>query len=190
MYIKSFGKFKMINESMKVFSEGLLSSVNATDYDLFSSLNISSNSLDVLNNSNNFVLSLSSKGLRKSTMELSSDYETFLSSPCKFILIFKINSSDLENPEYILIQFFDKKLNKWSDTKCYKINGQIKKFYDKLSSKTIEIIDGNDKYVYETSDKNTWILISAKDSDIYKKTMSKENLEKTIKSNKAKVNII
>jgi hypothetical protein len=81
-------------------------------------------------------------------------------------------------------------LKKWETTSIYKIGDDIKKFYDQLSSKTIEIEDEGKKYIYETSDKKTWTLLSVEDSPIYKRTFNKEDLEKVIQDRKVKLKII
>ena len=49
-------------------------------------------------------------------------------------------------------------MNKWEDVKLYKVNDEVKKFYDKLTSKTIEILDGDENYIYQTSNGNEWTL--------------------------------
>ena len=145
--------------------------------------------LDYLNNNDNFINSLSKVGLKKSNMELSTDYETFLNKPCRFMFISDIKANELETPKYLLLQIYDN--NKWANTKCYKINDDINKFYDQLSSKTIEITDSEGVFVYDTSiGGNEWTLTSNNENDSYKKVMRKEELDNIVNTRKAKIKVV
>jgi hypothetical protein len=106
------------------------------------------------------------------------------------MFLYGIEKNELENPEYILLQTWDNKLEKWNFVKLYKIGDDINKFYNKLSSKTIEISDGDTKYIYTTSDVSDWQLQSGQSNDTYKKVLRKEELEEILNDKKAKVNII
>jgi hypothetical protein len=71
------------------------------------------------------------------------------------------------------------------------LNSDIKKFYDKLTSKTIEIIDGDEKYVYQTSNGNEWELQNLdRKTDTYQKVIRKDDFEKLLSDRKVKINII
>ena len=107
------------------------------------------------------------------------------------MFIYGIDKNELENPSYLIFQSWNETLNKWEDVKLYKIHENIQRFYDKLSSITIELIDGGDKYLYQTSNGSEWILQNIeKENDTYKKVFRKEELEDFIEKNKIKVNII
>ena len=200
MWIKKFNKFKEsviirsfdfeLNDSINIWYDSLLSSIDAEEVNIEDTLklNINNTDLEYLNDNNNFIKSLSSLGLKKSNMELSSDYETFLNKPCRFMFIYDINASELETPKYLLLQISNE--NGYDNTKCYKINNNINNFYDQLSSKRIEIIDNDKRFIYETSDKNTWELKSEHEDEFFKRSMRKEDLEKTINERKAKVKVI
>jgi hypothetical protein len=193
MWIKKFLKYKeSLNESLSIWYDSLLSSIKAQEVRIDTTLHLKTENtdLEILNKSDEFVKSLASLGLKRSPMELTSDYETFMSTPCRFMFISNSKSSDLETPLYLMLQVFNKILNKWEATKCYKINDDIKNFYDQLSSKKIEIIEGNDKFVYETGNGNEWTLKSNNPSDIYKKDMRKEDLDKISKEREVKINVI
>jgi len=206
MWIKKFSKFKEsliidledfgikeLNESLSIWVDSLLKSIGATPVDIYTALNLNKNDntdLEFLDKNNDFITKLSKNGLKKSNLENSSDYETFLSSPCRFMFISDKKAGTLDNPYYILLQTFNQTLNKWETTSIYKINDSIKKFYDQLSSKVIEIDDNGEKFIYETGDKNNWTLKSVKETDIYKRNFSKEDLEKVIQDRKVKVRII
>ena len=67
----------------------------------------------------------------------------------------------------------------------------LKKFYDKLSSKTIEVTDGDGNYIYVTSDGNTWELQNLdKENDVYKRFFRKEELQSLLNNKNVKVSII
>jgi hypothetical protein len=205
-YFKSFGKYKEslvidlsvmtvdIIESLSVISNIVLDSIDAEEVDIHDTLKLKKEDnldLDLLSDNIDFINSVSSLGLKKSNVELSDDYETFISKPCRFIMIYNIESSELENPVYIMFQSWNDTLSKWDDSKLYKVNDDIKKFYDKLSSKTIEVNDSGDKYIYVTSNTNEWILQNVeKENDTFKKYMRKEDFEKMVNDEKVIITII
>jgi len=205
MWIKKFDTFREslvinlvdaefdLNESLGVYIDTILNSIDAKPLDIFSTLQLAKNTnidLESLDKNTDFISKLSNLDLKKSNMQLSSDYETFLDIPARFMFIYDKKQNELETPYYLLLQVFNTALKKWETTKIYKIGDDIKKFYDQLSSKTIEIEDEGKKYIYETGDKNTWTLLSVEDSPIYKRTFNKEDLEKIIQDRKVKLKII
>jgi hypothetical protein len=102
------------------------------------------------------------------------------------MFIYGQEQNELENPIYIIFQVWNESLKRWEDVKLYKVGGDVKKFYDKLSSKTIELIDtvSGENYIYNTSNSNEWILQnSEKENDTYKKVFRKEELEEFLKKN-------
>lgn len=205
MWIKNFNEFKEslvidlkdmefdLNESLSIWYDSLLNSIDAKPVNIFDALQLAKNTnidLESLDKNSDFISNLSKLGFKKSNMQLSSDYETFLETPARFMFIYDKKQNELETPYYLLLQIFNKASNKWETTSIYKIGDDIKKFYDQLSSKTIEIEDEGKKYIYETSDKNNWNLLSVDSNDIYKRTFTKEDLEKVIQDRKVKVKII
>jgi hypothetical protein len=185
-----------IMESMNVWYEALLSSIGAEEVDIFDAFKLPKDyyqekmTLDFLADNVEFINSLSSVALKKSAVQSTEDYATFINKPCRFMFIYNIESNELENPVYICLQTWNESLNKWEDVKLYKINENIQRFYDKLTSKTIEITDGGEKYIYTTSNSNEWELQNAEENDTYKKVFRKEEFEKLLNDRKAKVNII
>lgn len=209
MKIKSFGKFVEslkidvsvinldINESLGILYEKILKSVGAEEVDIYTTFNLPKESfedklnLDMLTNNGEFVNSLSSIGLKKSNVQNTEDFETYLNKPCRFMLIYNIEANELENPKYIIFQSYNKTLEKWEDIKLYQMSGDIKNFYDKISSRVIEIEDGEDKYIYQTSNKNEWTLQNLeKETDIYKKYLRTDDFEKLINTKGVNINVI
>ena len=184
-------------ESLNIWHDVLLSSIGAEQVDIFKIFSLPEdefiNKLDIefLSNSNEFLNSIASIGLKKSQIQNSDDYQTFVNKPCRFMLIYDVNSNELENPEYILFQTWIETLKKWEDAKLYKINDDIKKFFDKLTSRTIEIMDGDQNFIYVTTNGNDWELQNlAKENDTYKRFFRKEELQQILDDKKVKLNII
>ena len=207
--IKSYNKFKeslvidLVNasvdilESMNIWHDVLLSAISAEEKDIFDTLKLPKDfyngrlTLDFLSSNIEFINSLSSLGLKKSPLQNTEDYQTFVNKPCKWMFIYDINSNELENPVYITFQVWNETNKNWEDVKLFKINGDVKKFYDKLSSKTIEVADGDENYIYTTSDGNTWELQNLdKENDIYKRFFRKDELQSLLNERKVKLSII
>lgn len=208
-WVKSFEKFKEslvidfsfmtvdLLESMSIWYDALLSSILAEEMDLFDCLKLPKDfyqgrlSLDFLSDNIEFINSLSSLALKKSSTQNTEDFQTFLSKPLKFMFIYDINSNELENPVYILFQVWNETLSDWEDIKIFKVNDDVRKFYDKLTSKTIEVVDGDQNYIYVTSNGNDWELQNlSEENDIWKRFFRKEELESVIKERRVKVSII
>jgi hypothetical protein len=186
-------------ESLTIWHDALLSSIAAEEVDIYETFNLPVEEykdkldLDFLEDHVEFINSLSSIALKKSVLKHSDDYSTFINKPCKFMFIYGINRNELENPEYLLFQSWQETLEKWDDVKCYKVNENIQRFYDKLSSRTIELIDtvSGENYIYNISNANEWVLQnSEKENDTYKKVFRKEELEDFLKNNKIKVEVL
>jgi hypothetical protein len=193
----TFQRVEDLLESLTIWHDALLSSIGAEETNIFDTLKLPQDDftnnldLDFLSDSIEFINSLSSLALKKSELKNSDDYQTFLNKPCKFMFIYDINSNELENPVYLLMQIWNDTIDKWQDVKIYKVNDDVKKFYDKLTSRTIEIVDGDQNYIYTTSNGNEWVLQNSdKENDIYKKTFRKEELEDLIRDKKIKINVI
>jgi len=187
-----------INESLAVWENAILNSIGAVELNLFDELKLSKSdynkdslNLDSLAKKSNFINSLSSIGLKKSEIFNLDDFETFINKTCRFIFIYTADSTELENPKYILFQNWNDVSESWNEPKLYKVNDDINKFYNKLSSKTIEILFNGKRYIYNTSNGNEWSLQNpGQADDTFKKYFRKEDLEKTLKDNKVKINII
>lgn len=186
-----------INESLSIWFDSLLDSIGAEEVDIFDAFKLPKDDyvdkldLEYLSDNIEFINSLSSIGMKKSNMQNSDDFETFINKPCRFMFIYNVESNELENPNYLLIQGWNETLKKWDDSKLYKVNDDIKKFYDKLSSKVIEVDDNGEKYIYSSANGNEWILQNIdKSNEKFKKYFRKEEFEDFINTNKFKLDII
>ena len=184
-------------ESLTIWHDALLSAVGAEELNIFDTLKLPTDEFrdkldfEFLQDNVEFINSLSSIAIKKSQLQNTEDYQTFLNKPCKFMFLYDINSNELQNPVYLLFQVWNESIKKWDDVKLYKINDDVKKFYDKLTSRTIEIVDGDQNYIYQTSNGNEWVLQNIdKENDIYKRTFRKEELQEMLASKSVTVNII
>jgi hypothetical protein len=186
-------------ESLIIWHDVLLSSIGAEEVDLFKTLSLPNTfenlDLDYLSDNIDFLNSLASLGLKKSPVQNTEDFQTFLNKPCRFMLIYDINSNELQGAEYMLFQTYNETLNKWDNTKMYKMNVSgsniQQRFFDKLTSRTIEITDGDENYIYTTSNGNDWELQNLKkENDIYKRFFRKEDLQKLLDDRKVKLTIV
>lgn len=204
-WIKSYNSYKEsikidleysnIKESLNVWYSSLLSAIDAEEQDIYSTLHLPIDDfkdnldIDFLSDSIEFINSLTSIGLKKSSVENTETYETFLNKPCKFMLLFNFDSNELENPEYILFQNWNETTESWSETRLYKVNEDIKRFYDKLTSKTVEIIDGDNSYIYSSDNAgNEWVLQNIdKQNDTYKKVIRDKDFDDFLTKSKSKI---
>lgn len=193
----NFQNIEDLLESLSVWHDALLSAVGAEEVNIFDTLKLRqdefSDNLDLesLGDNVEFINSLSSIALKKSPIQNSDDFQTFLNKPCRFMFLYDINSNELENPIYIMIQIYNDTLGSWTNSKIYKIQDDVKKFYDKLTSRTIEIVDGDQNFIYSTSNGNEWLLQNKDvENDIYRQNFRKEELEDLIRDKKIKINVI
>ena len=184
-------------ESISIWHDVLLSAISAKEEDIFDRFSLPKDDfsqnldLDFLEDSVEFINSLSSIGLKKSAVQNTDDYQTFVNKPCKFMMIYKGDRNELENPSYILFQVWNESLGKWEDAKLYSVNDQISKFYDKLTSKTVEIADGDENYIYQTSNGSDWVLQnSEKENDVYKKSFRKDEIQQLLSDRNVGLTII
>ena len=186
-----------INESLGLLYDNILKSIGAEESDIFDTFHLPKDdfadkmNLDLLTTNTEFINSLSSIGLKKSNITNSEDFETFFKKPCRFMMIYRVEANELENPIYITFQVWNETNKEWEDVKLFKINGNVKNFYDKLSSKTIEVTDGDENYIYITSDGNTWELQNLdRENDVYKRFFTKDELQSLLNDRKVTVSII
>ncbi len=186
-----------ILESMNIWHDVLLTSINAEEKDIYDTLKLPKDfyerslTLDFVSDNIEFINSLSSLALKKSAVQNTDDYQTFVNKPCKWMFIYDISSNELENPVYILFQTWNETVKEWEEIKFFKINGDAKNFYDKLTSKTIEVTDGDENFIYVTADGNTWELQNLdSENDVYKRYFRKDELQKLLDERKVKVSII
>jgi len=205
-WIKDYTKFKEsityvgltsinLKESLLKDHIDLLSSVGKK-LDLPSTLFLEDGKLDLdeLNSESKsgivFINSLSSLGLKKSSVKNSLDFENFINKPCKFMFLYSSEKDEIENPDYILFQTWNDTLKGWDDVELYSVESDINTFLSKLTSRTIQITDGDKNYVYSTSNGNDWILDEENSAtELFKKNLTKEELQEILNDQNIKFNI-
>jgi hypothetical protein len=190
IFIKTYESFKLeepktmseLLEKLSVVEQNILDSIKAEQINIESFINgkLPTNNLDNLINNTEFNDLLRVKGLSRGSIELTDDYETFLLSPFKYLLIKDKEKSELHNPDFIILQTFNSTEQNWNNIKMYKINGDFKNFYDKLTNRTIEIEHDGKNYLYQTSNKNEFDLINQEETNEFPKSIRKEQLLKMI----------
>jgi hypothetical protein len=148
---------------MSIIEKDLISSISGEELDLFETFKLVKEdyigkNLNYLSENVEFINSLSSLGLKKSAVQDTDDIETFLNISLKFMFIYNIESNELENPVYLILEMWDEDKMEWTNVKLFKVNGDVKRFYDILSSKTIELFHNDSNYIYKTSNTNDWEL--------------------------------
>jgi hypothetical protein len=184
-----------ITESLSVIDDHLLSSILAEEkqiYDEFNYLVDSGKNIESIINSDDFIRALSKLGYKPSEIENTDDFQTFIDKTIKFCLIREKEDNDLNNPLFILIQTWNETTSKWEEVRLYKVNDDINKFYNKLTSKTVEFNIGDKNYIYKTSNSgNNWELQNTdnEDSD-FKRILTKDEIKLLAKKNNLKITII
>jgi hypothetical protein len=177
--------FQVVEESLTVWQDNLVSSFKGKEIQFKKFFDIKSSTLTDLVNNVDFVKVLIDKKLKKTEIFNTDDYDTFFGKSMLFVNLMDIDANDLMNPKYILCQFWDDDKNKWSSIKMYEVNDDIKNFYDKLSSKTIELVAADKNYIYKTSNSgNDWELQNLLDEHkIFKRYLSTDEIKNLIKLN-------
>ena len=189
-YIKTYESFKLVEpktmsellEKLSVVEQNILDSIKAEQINIEKFFNgkLPTNDLESLINNTEFNGLLRVKGLTRGNVEQTDDYETFLLTPFKYLLIKSKEKSELHNPDFIVLQTFNPTEQDWNKLKMYKINGDFKNFYDKLTNRTIEIEHDGKNFLYQTSNKNEWELTNQEETDRFPKFLRKEQLLKII----------
>lgn len=146
------------------------------------------NNIEQLVLDKDFLEKLNKKNFKKGNIEYTKDCETFLEDnlDLKFLSIFNKDDSELNDPEYIVLQSKPSKSYKWNQIKMYKVNGNIRRFYDTMTNKTIEIKDGKENYIYLTSNAGKdWTLQNIdKKNKTYKNIMSDDEIKQIMRTRK------
>ncbi|MCK9416025.1 hypothetical protein M0Q97_05130 [Candidatus Dojkabacteria bacterium] len=191
-----------ILESIVTDSDSLLKSIKAQEVDLHQTFNISLDDLknkyniEELYDNNIFNEALTKMKLKKNELESTEESETFIEETIiiKFFSIFDKDSSELEKPKYIIYQSRKKSEKEWGNVKCYSVNDDMKNFYDKLTNKTVEIRNGEDVYIYSTSNSgNDWVLQKNKlkqETDKFKEYLTSEEIKNLLLDKKVSITII
>jgi len=153
--------------------------------------------IEQLRNNPDFNDSLSHNEMFISELSNTRDYDTFIDNDIKYMLIHKRDDRDLDkleklgDPLYIIFQTKDLHGDwKRDNIKIYKIEGNFNNFYRKLSSKTIELVKGDKKYIYISNGQN-WILRNIENKDeTFKDVMSNDEIKLRLKEGDVTITIV
>jgi hypothetical protein len=188
-----------ILESIVTDSDSLLKSIKAEEVDLFQSFkfnpdDISSNvSIEELYDNKPFNDSINKKNFKKNELESTEETETFIEDTIvvKFFSVYEKDASELEQPKYIIYQNKKKTSNDWEPVKCYKVNDNMKHFYDKLTNKSVEIKKSGKTYLYNTSNSgNDWVLQAQSEEGDFKEYMSNDDIKAVLLDDDVSITIL
>ena len=174
-----------ILESIVTDSESLLKSIEAEEVDIYTTFHInpdllkSNFTINELYDNVEFNKALEKNNFKKNELESTDETETFIEDTIhvKFFSIYKKSQSELDQPKYIIYQSKTSSSSNWDNVKAYKVNGDMTKFYNKLTNKSIEIKKGDKTYIYNTSNSgNDWQLNGEGDGK-FKEFMSNDDIK-------------
>lgn len=196
IHIKSFNNFLNENQIPKfnVDIESLLS-ILGEKIDLFKVFKINKDQItenDDINqiyNNNDFNKRLKKNGLKKGKLEDTSYDETLLdkNTILKFFFLYKKESIELEEPKFIILQYI--KNGKRFNITGYTNKDNINDFYEKLTDASIELTNGEDTYLYKTTNGgNNWEMknVQMEDEEM-KGDLDKGELQNLIKKLNLKI---
>jgi len=192
-------KYKeFLNENISTGIAQLLQSVDAKQVEFYYKLGLNKDKfvdkdINFIYNDSDFNKALYNKKLKKSELTSTSEMENFLKKQydIKYFLLIDRDIPKIDTPKYIVLQYSKKNMG-WSDVYMYKVNGNIRNFFEKMTSRTVEIDDNDTKYVYQTSNSgNNWILQNIDDkTDTFKETLENDELRDILSKKNLELNII
>lgn len=192
-------KYKeFLNEGISTGISQLLQSIDAEQIDFYYTLGINKDKfidkdIKSIYNDSDFNKALYNKKLKKSELTSTLETENFLKKQydIRYFLLINRDLPKIDNPKYIILQYSKKNLG-WSDIYMYKVNGNIRNFFEKMTSRTIEIEDGDKKYIYQTSNSgNNWTLLNIEDkTNNFKETLENDELRDILNKKGLELNVI
>lgn len=192
-HLKLFEQY--IKESITTDIDSLLDSINDKKVDFYkiglSNDNYINKDIDYLYNDADFNNQLFKENLKKGEIESTMNIENFLRKDIdmKFFFLYNRNETILDNPNYLIIQYY--KDEKWYPIEIYLIKNNVENFYEKLTAKTIKLTQNEVTYIYQTSNSgNNWLLENKeKKNNKFKESLETDDIKKLIKGG-AKLKII
>ena len=176
-----------LTESIYVNHDALLKSIDGEKKDIYKVFKAGKthDNIKELYDDPIFNKNLKKHNLSKTKMEFSNDYDTYLTAS-ESIKFFNLSDSKTSNLDvkYIVIQVKGKD-NNWGSIDLYTVGKDMRRFYDGLSTRTIEIKDLNsNNYIYVTSNSGeNWILKNSGDkTDTFKDNLDIESMRELLKT--------
>ena len=148
--------------------------------------------IDKLYGNSGFNKNLKKNDLKKGKPQNTQYNETLLDDEyvLKFFFVYDKESIELEEPKFIILQYYNTETNKKSDILGFTNSNNINSFYEKLTDATIELTKGDDTYIYQTSNGgNNWEMknVQMEDEEM-EGTLDKKELQDLIDKKKFNVN--
>ena len=199
--IKQFNEFiteKNSIKDIKISIEDLLDVINDNELNLKTTFNLEGedvtekDNISKLYSDAQFNKTLDKKKLKKGKLQDTKDSETLLDDNyiLRFFFIYEKDAIELEEPKYILVQYYNKSTNEVSNIMLFDNDDSINKFYEMLTDKTIEIQKGKKEFIYQTSNSgNNWELKNPKQvKGKFKDELDSDEVDKLLKNKKIKLN--
>jgi len=175
----------------------LLSVLDDSKTDIFRTFKINKDEvgvrddIDQLYPNKRFNSNVKKSDLKKGKAQNTQFSETLLDDKyvLKFFFVYDKGSIELEEPKFIILQYYNTETKEKSDILGFTNSDNINSFYEKLTDATIELSKGDDTYVYQTSNGgNNWEMKNVQmEDDEMKGTFDKKELQDMI--NKKKLNV-
>lgn len=198
--IKTFNQFvneKILNK-IKISIDELLDIIDQNELNLLKTFKLDGetvtpkDNISTLYDDAQFNRNLDDKKLKKSKLHDTKDNQTLLEDNIilRFFFVYPKDSIELEEPKYIIIQYFDRYTNEISDIRIFENKDSINKFYETLTDKTIELKKGKKEFIYQTSNSgNNWDLKNPKQvKGDFKSELDFEEMDDLLKDKKVKLN--
>lgn len=180
---------KGISEILAPFKENEVSIYRTfnMDKDQFSK----KDNIENLYNDVDFNDKLKKKNLKKGKLQDTKYNEVLLENKytLRFFFVYDKNKIEIEEPEYVMLQYYNKKNGKQSTIKCYKNDNNVQGFYKDLTDATIEIEKGKDNFIYQTSNSgNNWELKNIDNvQGKFKDELDNKEIRKVVKDKNVRV---
>jgi hypothetical protein len=192
-------KYKeFLNESISTSIDQLLQSIDAEQIEFYYTLGINKDkflgkNIQEIYDDSDFNNALYNKKLKKSDLTSTFETENFIKKQydIKFFFLIDRDVPKIDTPKYIILQYSEKNMI-WSDVYMYSVNGNIRNFFESMTSRTIEIIDGDNIYIYQTSNSgNNWTLQNVDDkTETFKDFLENDDIRNILNTKKLELNII
>ena len=157
--------------------DDLLSTLDNSKTDVFRTFRINKDEVGVRGNIDDLFINVGfndnvkKNEMKKGKLQNTQESETILNDKyvLKFFFINDKDSSELEEPKFIILQYHNTDTKERSDILGYANTDNINSFYKKLTDATVELTKGDDTYVYQTSNGgNNWEMknVQMEDSEM------------------------
>jgi len=184
-----------LRESISTSPDEVLNVIDAKELDLCDELVLNPEEIDLRTELEQFVQnqqfleSIEKLDLKIGDVEKTSDFQTFLSVPMCYVCLYPSGSSDLQDPIMLLVQVWDASTKTWSNMRLFDVEDDFNKFYDELSSKTVEITRDGQTCIYKTTNSgNNWTLAVPKEG--FPSSMDHEEMWKLMDAKDIKVKVL